>query len=215
MLTWYIVSAIIGGGLILLSALGGFSHGLMDGIDANTDFDVDHDLDVDHNLSLEADHHVDIDHHTDMAKDLAPTTDFWLPFLSLRFWVYAIGGFGVMGTILTLTNAAPAFNTLWLSIAFGVTVGSVIAYAIRKIKVSEIDYQVREKDFLGVAAQLTVAPRNGEPGKVRMLVKGETIDMLALPHEGVELERGEEVVVVGVDGTRVRVARLSDIMDQP
>ena len=214
MITWYIVSAIVGGGLILLSALGGISQGLMDGLDASTDFDTDHEIDFDNDISVDADHDLSLENHGDMASDLAPTADFWLPFLSLRFWVYAFGGFGVIGTLFTVLGLANPVVTLWSAIGFGAAIGTTVAFIIRKIKVSEVDGQVREKDFLGVSAQLTVAPRNGEPGKVRMTIKGETIDMLALPHQGADLERGEEVVVVGVDGTRVKVARLNDIMEQ-
>lgn len=211
MLAIYVFCAIVGGGLILLSALGGLSEGLLDGIDSHTDIDTGG-VDYDHDISLG--HDADLDHHIESAKEFAPTSDFWLPFLSLRFWIYAIGGFGVVGSLLTLFKLAESGLALWISLGFGLVAGTLVSYTMRALTLGEQDSSVREKDFLGVTGRLTVLPRNGDPGKIRMLVKGETIDMLAIPEGDIEFERDEEVVVVGIDGTRVRVMRYTDIMSE-
>lgn len=211
MLALYVFCAIVGGGLILLSALGGLSEGLMDGIDSHTDFDAGS-VDYDHDVSLG--HGEGFEHHVEMAKEFAPTSDFWLPFLSLRFWIYAVGGFGLVGTLLSLFQMASPAVIPWVAAGFGVVIGTLVSYTMRALTKGELDSSVREKDFMGVMGQLTVLPRNGEPGKVRMSIKGETIDMLAIPDGDVEFERGEEVVVVGIEGTRVRVVRYTDIMDE-
>lgn len=210
MLPLYLVTAIVGGGLIVLAALGGLGHGVLDGFDTDHSVDFDHQVDVDHDLAMS--HDVSGDHSLVGAHELAPTADFWLPFLTLRFWLYAVAGFGVFGTIASLLHLAAPPIILGLSIGFGVVAGTVVSYLMRLMKKTESDSSVREGDYVGVAGHVSVVPRNGEPGKIRMVVKGETIDMLALPSDGLELVRGEEVVVVGVEGTKVRVARLDDLM---
>ncbi len=212
MLPIYIFFAVLGGGLVVISALGGLSHGLLDGIDHHTDFGGDSDVNFDHDLAVS--HDVSVDHHAELAHDLAPTSDFWLPFLSLRFWVYFMAGFGLIGTILSVFQMAPVPMIMGISLGFGAVIGTAVAWIMRALKLNEKDESVRERDFMGVSGQLTVLPRNGEPGKIRMTIKGESIDMLALPANETEFERGEEVVVVGMEGTRVRVARLADIMDE-
>lgn len=231
MFTIYVISAVLGGGLILLGALGGLHHGLMDGWDSDAHFDFDHaglsgGPDFDHSLEAEHDFDHEVDHDMDHSSEsgahhtlgeVAVHSTFWLPFFSLRFWIYAIGGFGVLGTIFTLFSLAPASATLIWSIAFGVVLGSIVATTMRALKMQESSHLVGVRDYIGVMATLTVVPRNGEPGKVRMSVKGETIDMLALPDQkilsqGVDLTKGEEVVIVGVEGTKVRVARMNDFM---
>lgn len=209
MLPLYIFCAVLGGGLVVLSALGGLSEGLLDGVDQGSDFAAG-DIDYAHDLGVA--HGPDFDHHVETAKDFAPTSDFWLPFLSLRFWVYFLAGFGLVGTVLSLTGLAAGMAVLWIALGFGAVMGTAVAWIMRALKLGEKDYSIREGDFLGVSGQLTVLPRNGEPGKVRMSIKGETIDMLALADSDHSLERGDEVVVVGMEGTRVRVARLADIM---
>lgn len=193
MLILYLIATIIGGGLVLLSALGGLGH------------DIDHDLGLD-----DADLHVD----TDKPGDMLHEAGFWLPFFSLRFWTYAIAGFGVFGLFLTVTNFAPEPSATVIAAVFGIVAGTVAALIMRWFRVNELDSAVRDNDMLGKTATVTVAPRNGEPGKVRMSVKGDLIDLLALPLGDVQLEKGDEVVVVDNEGVRVVVSRPDDYLKE-
>lgn len=203
MLTFYIISAIVGGGLILVSALGGFTSGVLDGVD------TDHDVDLD---SGDMDHDVSAGHHLEYVKDAVATSDFWLPFFSLRFWIYFFACFGLIGTIATLLNFGSSVAIGLTAGITGLLMGTAVAWAMRFLSRNNFDSSIKEEDFIGVAGRMVIVPRNGEPGKIRMSIKGDTIDMLALPQEGVEFEKGEEVVVVGFRGTKVEVARFSDIV---
>ncbi|MCB0825823.1 MAG: DUF1449 family protein [Armatimonadetes bacterium] len=201
MLTFYIIATILGGGLVLLSALGGIGGG---------HFDMDHDMSVDVNTDVDMDH--DVSHDGDTVS--TDHFDFWLPFFSLRFWTYAFAAFGVFGLFLTFTKFAPEPMAAMISAGAGVLIGSLAAIAMRWINKSSVNSVVRESDFIGQEGKMSVTPRNGEPGKVRLEIKGEMIDMLAMPAEGFSVQQGEEVIVVGVDGTRVRVAKASDYLEQ-
>jgi membrane protein implicated in regulation of membrane protease activity len=182
MLTLYICGAILGGILIGASAFIG-------GHDA--DHDVDHD--VDHSL----DHGHDHDVHG----------DFWLPFLSLRFWTYGLMVFGVVGLLLTwLTNVSTASGAV-LSIASGLVAGTGVAYLMRSLRGSDSDSLAREQDLLGVEAKVLVPIRGETSGKVRVNVKGELIDLVASTTEETPLDVGDSVLVVGIDGGKASVIR--------
>lgn len=212
MLTAYIIAAIVGGGLILVSALGGLTSGLLDGVESDSDLDLDQ-VDFDNDVSLDGNH--DISGHPDHAefvKEAVATSEFWLPFFSLRFWIYFMATFGLIGSIATIFSLAASWIVVLVSVLSALVMGTLVAYVMRFLMKNSFDSSILQEDFLGVSGHILVPPRNGEPGKIRMSIKGETIDMLALPPEGIELKRGEEVVVVQLEGTKVQVARLNDIM---
>jgi len=197
MLALYVVTGIIGLGLIIVSAIGGLGN----------DFDVDHNVDIDH--SVEIDHDVAIDHglEADHAHEVAQSvSEVWLPFLSLRFWTYLMGGFGGFGVLLTLLGAGQEPTRMIASSIVGLIVGTGAASLYRWMNRNQLSSSVEERDFIGRVAKVLVAPIEGNPGKVRVEVKGDIIDMHAFPLEGHAISLGDEVVVVSVDGTRLTVA---------
>ena len=72
---------------------------------------------------------------------------------------------------------------------------------------------ISDADFLGVLAKVTVSPSESSPGKVRVVLKDETIDVLAFPLEGHTITSGDEVVVVSVNGSHVTVANAEQYMN--
>lgn len=194
MLAFYILAAVVGGGLIVISALGGLGgHGDVD--HAGADHDLDH-----HGVETSK------DHPTDMG-------DSWIPFISLRFWTYFFGVMGLCGLLLTLFRASAEPTTGILSGVAGLACGIGAFSFYRWAKKTEPDSQVREQDMLGNEANLVVAVRPGQLGKVRMTVRGEIIDMLAASHDGTEIEAGTDVVVVGIEGNQAQIVRRTDILN--
>lgn len=195
MLIAYIVSMIVGGGLVLMTAISGHGH-----------HDVDlghHDADLGHG---DADASHDSDHGSGDA-------DLWLPFLSLRFWTYGIAAFGFAGTLLvTLANLSETASIPW-SIGTGLLCGLAVSYLTRLAMRSETDSSVKTHDMLGKTASVLVPVRPGLPGKVRLNVKGDWIEVLALPHEAESIEAGEDVVVLTVENDRAYVMKKSDLTD--
>jgi membrane-bound ClpP family serine protease len=72
---------------------------------------------------------------------------------------------------------------------------------------------VTAHDYVGAMGRTLVGIKGAQPGKVRVSIKGDTIDMIALSEGEKEIAMGEEIVVVGLEGDRVRVAPKGDYLD--
>lgn len=192
MLLLYAVMAIVGGGLVLLSAFGGHDHHVDHGggLDVNTEHDV----------------HVDFSHHGD-----GPASDVWIAFLSLRFWTYFATITGFLGLLLTLFTELSSTLIAATSFTTGFLGGLLVSLLVRFLQKSEGGTSVAVEDLIGMDARVLVAIRPGEEGKVRCLVKGETIDMLAIFDGEHTIPAGNDVMVVSIEGHRVRVEPKSQV----
>lgn len=186
MLPLYIVAAILGGGLVLVSLVAG-AHGGDSG-----DMHADHDLSADHDVA---------------------GPDIWLPFLSLRFWTYFLMVFGVVGLLLTKAGGTPEpMAAVWSGVA-GLSVGFVVAGLLEWARRMQGENATRSQDFLGREAKVIVPIRPTLEGKIRLDVKGETIELLALPYEEREIGRDEEVVIVSLENDRARVIPRDELLE--
>ncbi|MFM9872179.1 MAG: NfeD family protein [Fimbriimonadaceae bacterium] len=204
MLAIYLVTAIIGLGLIVFSALGGLSeHG-----------DFDHQVETESEVSTGFGHDLQTDSHSGLdSHDADHASDFWLPFFSLRFWIYLTGGFGGFGLILTMMGIKEQPIQFVSALIVGLIIGTVAAVTMRILKKSGSNSSVSDRDFVGLAAKVLVAPVDANPGKIRLAIKNETIDVLALPLDGHTIATGDQVVVVSVDGAHVTVANAEKYLD--
>lgn len=150
-------------------------------------------------------------HDLDFQGDVtAPHgTDTWIPFLSLRFWTYAFGGFGLTGVLLSYLTDLNATNTLGIAIATGVVCGLGIAVLVRAVSRSEAQSNSRADDLVGLTAKVLVTVRKAQPGRIRCHVKGEILDVLAVAEEDVTLHPGEDAIVVCVEEGRATVVPLA------
>ncbi|MBS1713587.1 MAG: NfeD family protein [Armatimonadetes bacterium] len=206
MLAAYIVAAIVGVGLIVFSAL--------EGLGANAEIgggDLANDVDASHGPieAHDAGGHADYDPLGESAEGAV-----WLPFLSVRFWTYAVGTFGLLGTLLTLANVSREPLTAIVAVGTALLTGTIAAVAVRALSKMERTSSASETDFLGVAGKVTVPIRGSLPGKVRTSVKGDLIDLVAVSDDGGEILQGEEVVVIEIDGRQARVSRCTDILGE-
>lgn len=182
MLTLYVITAIVGGGLIVASQFLGHEHA------------------YDHGGG-------DVPHVDDAAG--AP----WIPFLSLRFWTYFAGTFGICGVLLSTLAAIGEPITAVLSAATGLVTGLLVSALVHIARRAESDSNVKTDDLLGSRGKLLVGCRPGHEGKVRLEVKGETIEMLALPFEPMDLEAGQHVAVLEIERDRALVMPVDDLME--
>lgn len=185
MLTAYIVSALAGLVLVLASALGGH-HG--------ADTDTDAGADADHDMHGGGD-----------------GWDAWMPFLSLRFWSYAAAAFGLIGAIGTAWSGMAPAAVLAAAVTGGLVAGWAVFLLIKLARRGEASSSASSNDLLGKDARMLVGFSETQPGKVRLQVKGETIDMLAFSDSGAPIPAGEDVVVLNVEGNRLRVAKRDEI----
>lgn len=190
MLAAYVVAAIVAGGLIVFSAIAG-----MEG----------------HASIGDVGSHDAPGHTHGEGADSAGSV--WLQFLTLRFWTYAIGAFGLIGLVLTLRKASVEPLTMTIAGGTGLVVGTISAWFYRFLSKSEHSSSIGGNDFLGAIGKVTVAI-GAEPGKVRTSIKGEIIDMVAVGHTGEPFVAGEEVIIVGLDGNNAQVARKGDFLGE-
>jgi membrane protein implicated in regulation of membrane protease activity len=184
MFSLYVICAVLGGILIVLSLMG---HG-------------DHGHDLSHDLSHDADH----DH------DFGSTV--WAPFFSLRFWTYFATGIGLTGLALTYFSPLREPMVGILSAATGVLSGLMTVALMGLMRRSESDSSVQSKDLSGVEADVLVPIRPGQIGKIRCRIKGELLDLLASSDENQDFPVGAQVVIVEFEGDRVKVISRATLM---
>lgn len=190
MLTVYVICAIVGGGLILLTAMGGVG---------------EHDHDIGHDGTLDG---VDTQH-----GELADAGSF-MPFLSLRFWTYTLGIFGIAGLLLHFLFAPALVVELALAGASGVVSGLGVSYAVHRVQKTSVDSGISASEMLGSEATVLLPMHEaGETGKIRIRAGHRELDMLAIAEEG-GLHAGEPVAIIEIRDGRARVVRANRLLSE-
>lgn len=205
MLVLYMVLAIVAGFVVVMSALGG---------------DGESDASMDSELGGEAD--IDFTTATSMSQiGDAPAGDVLQgtlsAFLSMRFWTYVLAGFGLTGSILTLFNVSAEPIRALTSLAVGVATGFSVSLLTRLIVNSQHDSMISAGDFIGAMGKVTLPVRGeGEIGKVRLNVRGDLVDILAVSSNGTAIDAQQEIVVVGLNGNKAVIAPADELIgDSP
>ncbi len=182
----YTASAVLGVCFILLTIFGSSHHGDAGGHGG----DISHDADVSH----------DAGHGGEMVSGFD-----WLAFFSFRFWVFFAAAFGLMGTALTLTGQLAEPFRLLLSLGMGLAVGAPVNWAMRRLM--HITTASNVSGLIGSEAQVLVSMKEGQIGKIRVQLQDNEIETPAMADHGEAIERGEEVIVVGLEGGSARVVK--------
>lgn len=196
----YLSSMIVGGVLLLTSVLFGGDH------DSDMDTDLDHDFDVDHDVDMDVDHDIDVDHDLDTDHDLDGDSDadahvsaestMWLPFFSLRFWVFFTTFFGLTGTVLDVITDTGKMTTLGLSILIGFITGFAAAYTIQVLKRTKTGVAFSVEQLAGHEGTVYLPLTHELKGKVKIDMGDHSREVIALNLEQGELCRGEKVLIV-------------------
>lgn len=164
-------------------------------IDADVDFDADLDLDVDADLDLE--------------------TTFWSDFagdyLSIRGLVFFLAGFGLTGFVLDVILGVNALLSFLLAILMGV-LGAFLNGQLKKlVRKDSADSNLRLADLRGALGQVVLPVKAESRGRITLEVAGHKRYMVARPYrEGPDLEVGQKVVVIDVEGATALVAPEND-----
>lgn len=205
---FYVIALIVGGGLVLISALfGGGSHhdveldfdgaGAFDGVDvesAELPTDVEHVGGVDVNGDG-----ADLDHSGSSLAD-------WF---SLRFVVYFAATFGLTGTTLTMMTQMERGMVLVVSIVTGFIVGQVVHQTMRWLQRSSSDSSTRAGDYINRPGRVTVSiPVKGR-GEVAIQIRdGERCLPAVAQRDDESFKAGAQVAVLKVEsGAAVVVSR--------
>jgi membrane protein implicated in regulation of membrane protease activity len=194
----YIAALIIGLGVLSLSFLMGGGDG-----DAHGDLDADGDGD------LHADVHGDHDHGGGHADGGAIAI-----FLSLRFWTFGLLAFGLVGTILHFLRLSGGLVTPIAAAAMGLGSGWLAAYTFRLLERTQVSSGAEASDAIGQVGRVLVPLERGKRGKIRIELRGQSIDLLASTDDE-SLQGGEQVVIEEIRGTTAHVSRATDAFLPP
>jgi membrane protein implicated in regulation of membrane protease activity len=182
----YFFALVLGGILLIASMLLGGGDG-----------DADHDGVPDAHLS---------------GHDATPpgAAGLLLAFISMRFWVFFLAFFGLTGVVLRgLGLVESDVLVAALALGMGLGVGLTVVRALRSLRGESTSSSARSEDFVGKSGRILVAVSPEQPGKIRLEVRGSTIDLIAISDEPLEVRA--EAVVLELEATRVRVARLDPL----
>jgi len=181
--TLYIAALIFGLGTILVQLFGG-GHG-----------DADHPGDLHDGPSDGHD-----GGHADHAGGILPIV------LSLRFWTFAALAFGLSGALLHFFHLAPLAIVPFLALAMGLGSGWFAAWSFRALVKTATQSGASAGDAVGKLGRVLVSCQRGSRGKVRLELRGQSVDFLATTDEEA-IEPGASVLVEEVREGEVHVSR--------
>lgn len=127
-------------------------------------------------------------------------------FLSLRFWTFALTFFGLTGLVLD-----GVLGHSWLAIVFAVLLGLGAGYTavlvLRRLAASETSTAASERDYVGKVGRVLLPFGPGQTGKLRLTLKGTTVDVLANTDEERPFEPGEDALIIHMNDTIAAVVR--------
>ena len=187
----YLFSFALGGILLLASIFLGDKDG--GGHDGDADADAGPSQGIDHGV---------VDSHGSVAG-------LFTAFLSLRFWMFFLAFFGLTGLTLDgldLIESSPV--ALVISLAMGLVTGQVTVAVFRSLSASETSTAASAHDYVGKSGRVLVSFGPGSLGKLRLTLKGTTVDVLATSDDERPFTSGDEAMVIQMNDTTAMVARV-------
>lgn len=127
--------------------------------------------------------------------------------LSVRFWTFFLAFFGLTGFLFEGLGLVPwSWLTTAIAVTVGVLAGTSASWIVRRLQRDTSNSAASSADYVGKMARVLVGFGSGEVGKVRLEVKGSTIDLLAMPIDGRRFAAKDEVLIVEMDGVHAKVA---------
>jgi hypothetical protein len=133
--------------------------------------------------------------HPALAGGLSAAALF---FLSLQLWTYLLAFGGLTGLLLrTLAHVPePTAFLCALSVGLGTALGA--RKVMRRLSASSDSGTVEQGSLVGTSAQVLVPAGAGATGKVRLVARGQTIDLMARAHDGGALPEHAEVILIDI-----------------
>ena len=125
-------------------------------------------------------------------------------FVSLRFYVFAAFGLGAVGAPVTAFDLSPPGLTFVVALATAVGVGTLASVGFRWLGRETLSSGSTQAELVGQVGRVLVACEKGRKGKVRLTVRGQTLDFVATTDE-TRLPPGALVIVQDVEAERVQV----------
>ncbi|HMR74225.1 MAG TPA: NfeD family protein [Polyangiaceae bacterium] len=188
----YLAALVIGVGVIAVQLLFAGK--------GDVEMDVDADIDIDADMDVDAD--ADGDHGHVAHGDAG-----FLPILlSVRFWTFGLLAFGMVGTLLHVFRWASPWTTPFIALAMGIASGLLASMTFRALSRAETSSAASSRDAVGQVGRVLLPVSKESRGKVRIELRGQTIDLLATTDEE-DLADGELVMIESLEGSTARVSK--------
>lgn len=191
----YVFALVLGSILLGASFLLGGDHDA----DGEVDADVDHDVDA----------HADLDGHADAGHEAHGDLGGFFGVLgSMRFWTFFAAFFGLTGVVLDGFDLAAEMVSMGLSIGVGFVTGWLAVTLIRRLSATDTGVAAGVSDYVGKSGEMLIATGPGRLGKIRIELKGTTVDVLALT-EDEPIARGEQALILEMREDKALVVKLA------
>ena len=195
----YLFSLVLGAVVLAFSIFAGG--------EADKDFDAD--LDVDADIDVDADMSADGGLDQNLLEDSKRQKSFqikWIPLLSMRFWTFGLATYGGLGMALSGLDKPPAI-VFPVALGVGFAVGWIAAQLFRALKMSSSNSAIGARQLQGSTGKALLPISPGKTGKVRVILDGQVLDLLALSEDNVEI--GEEIMLVNMAEDMAVVTKLA------
>ena len=134
---------------------------------------------------------------------------------TFKFWTFGSCFFGLTGLVLSaLQTGLVPVTILGIAVVMGLLCGGAIAIILQSLRYNQTDSLVRSDDLVGMTGTVELPFDATGPGKVRLSVKGTTVDFLAFTDEPTPLQQGAQVVVMGTQNNRIWVVSVETFNQQ-
>lgn len=209
----YWLCFIVGGIFVLLSVVGGLDGADIADFDTDFDADVDGDFDAEAGVEMSADPDLDLELRDPGDAPTGPRR-FWskrarrsspLSLLtSFKFWTFGSCFFGLTGLVLSALGLMPTFVAI-AALVMGFICGAGMALTLRQLRRRQVNSLVQSADLAGLEGTVEIPFDASTRGKVRLQVKGSTVDFIAYTNDSTPLDAGDRVFVIGTENNRLWV----------
>lgn len=126
--------------------------------------------------------------------------------MSMRSASYGVFAFGFVGGTLHVLGLTSPTAALVIGLVTGVAVMLLVGLTFQRLADPAVSGEAGFHEARGATARVIVSCARGREGKVRVALKGQAVDMLAITEED-EIPAGAEVVVTDVQDMVARVVR--------
>jgi hypothetical protein len=166
----------------------------------------------------EADGHADVEGHVEAGHDLDGHADgdhdahgdlggLFGVLASMRFWTFFAAFFGLTGVVLDGFDLTAELVALGLSISVGFVTGFVAVTVIRRLSATDTGVAAGVADYVGKSGELLIGVGPDRIGKIRIELKGTTVDVLVLTDDDA-IAKGEQALILEMRGDKAVVVRL-------
>lgn len=225
----YWICAIVGGGLIVLTLIGGDTDHDIDVSAGGLDVDVDafhatealH-ADVAHGMEVDVGHaDLDVAHgdlhvesgHAD-ATTVHGSASALSTWISVRFFVYFAATFGVFGLLATRGAGLETWTAFAIAVVAGGLVGQAVHQLIRFIRRTSGDSTTRPEDYVRRLGRVTAPILHPRQGEVSIQVRGteRCVPAIAVGQTH-EFKIGDQVVVVAYQAGVAQIVARSEFSE--